>query len=333
SPYPLYDTTFTLHRLSPLYAGANAPLDNTALNQHARTLRDILVGDVLRGVHVGLDLDDVLARVGSLQAVNWRRLLKEDIWVSEHDDATIHSVDNISDTCGILIKISYERASYSAVLLKHAQGEEVYDTTMEEADGFEHFPLLLTRMPGSLRETFTKFLSSTFDTRASILHLGGTYLTDALEKYITSLLTDEDGVSIRSVQAGSMVARIIKDVQIVIGFDVPSTIPSLKTMDFIVAKEEVERLIQTGKNIGEKDTGQPHPFMAAFSDYLNSHLALDITHERVKILRIACGAFVVGSEGKIKLTNPAYIEDSTQRQATRDLIENLIEIARGRTIL
>src|SRR6187402_2061806 len=84
--YPLYNTTFSLHRLSPLYTGSNVPLNNTTLRQHAKRFRDLLAGEVLRGVRVGLGPeDDTLARVGALQTVTWRLLSEEEAWSVEDE--------------------------------------------------------------------------------------------------------------------------------------------------------------------------------------------------------------------------------------------------------
>lgn len=78
-PNPLRGTTFILHKISPLYMGGAAHLDDSALEQHAKSLRDILAGEVLRGVRVGLGTDeDTLARVGALQNVTWRFLDEQD---------------------------------------------------------------------------------------------------------------------------------------------------------------------------------------------------------------------------------------------------------------
>jgi hypothetical protein len=53
-------------------------------------------------------------------------------------------------------------------------------------------------------------------------------------------------------------------------------------------------------------------------------------HERVSILRIACGPFVLGAEGRVKLTTPSAMDaESVQRRATSRLVNGLVEIAKG----
>ena len=84
--HPLYSTTYTLHRLSPLYTGSRSALTNDSLAQYARSFRDILAGEVLRGVRVGLGYDgDALARAGGLQTVNWSLLLEEEAGQDSYD--------------------------------------------------------------------------------------------------------------------------------------------------------------------------------------------------------------------------------------------------------
>jgi hypothetical protein len=319
-PYPLYSTTFTLNRLSPLYTGRNTLLDNPSLLQYSRLFRDILAGDVLRGVRVGLGSDeDALARVGPLQTVTWRLLPEEDLWNANEESEVDNSIRN-SDQQGILVTVTYEKATYVAMLL--GGGQEVL-----RGDGFQYFPLLLTRMPGSLRDTFTDFLASTFDTRVSIMHLGREYMTKALEVYISDCSMDEDGELADMSQISRKLRNVIKDVQITVGFDLPSGGPSLKTIDFLVAREDLPKIVQIGRRV-EKDPAHESPFMTALWNYVNAHLALDMRHERVKILKVACGAFVLGAEGKAKLTERVE-GDSVQSSATRKLVDGLIQMGRG----
>lgn len=67
---PFFNTTFSTHRVSPLYVGEK-PLDQHRFAALAKQLRDLLVGDVVRGVEVGLDGGgSVMARAGALEAVD-----------------------------------------------------------------------------------------------------------------------------------------------------------------------------------------------------------------------------------------------------------------------
>ncbi len=72
SPPPFYNTTFSAHRVSPLYLGSE-PLTANRLQLLAQRLRDRIVGDVVRGVEVGLgpDGDDsIIGRAGALENVD-----------------------------------------------------------------------------------------------------------------------------------------------------------------------------------------------------------------------------------------------------------------------
>lgn len=75
---PFLNTTFTTHRASPLYIGSH-PLTQERLHVLSQRLRDVLVGDVVRGVEVGLDRgadDATMRRAGALEvvAMGWVRL-------------------------------------------------------------------------------------------------------------------------------------------------------------------------------------------------------------------------------------------------------------------
>ena len=321
-PYPIYNTTFTLHRVSPLYTGTNTPLDNAALQQHAKRFRDILAGDVLRGVRVGLGPeDDVLARVGALKSVTWEALPEEELWRMD-EEMKMDTTVELGAGKGILVQVAYEKMLYRAILL-HGERDRGQDEPMihDGQNGFQHFPLLLTRMPASLRDTLTDFLATTFDARIAVLHLSGPYLSTTFEKFISDCL-GEDGEEADLVESSMTLRNVVKDVQVLIGFDFPTT-ASLQTIEFHIGQEDLPRLVQRGKRIGDMES----PFMNALSNFVQGHMALDLKHEKVRILRIACGAFVLGAEGRIKLTEPAV--DSVQTRSTWNLVEGLVGISKG----
>ncbi|RAL61090.1 hypothetical protein DID88_010431 [Monilinia fructigena] len=130
SQYPIYNTTFALHRASPLYIGEKT-LNDMNLQIHARRFRDILAGDVLRGVRVGLGFEnDNLARVGALQKVVWKVLKVESDWAVE--DTTREALDlsesENTHNRGILVEVSYEKANYSALLLRATPEDDADDS-------------------------------------------------------------------------------------------------------------------------------------------------------------------------------------------------------------
>lgn len=143
---PFFDTTFSTHRVSPLYVGEK-PLDEHRFSALAKRLRDLLVGDVVRGVEVGLDGGDgVMARAGALEAVDlgWSSLgsilgirperpasrdLGSDVgaapgspWDEEPADRRLRSA---SGRQALHISIRYESALCTALLVP--QLEAVHD--------------------------------------------------------------------------------------------------------------------------------------------------------------------------------------------------------------
>ncbi|KAH8809165.1 kinetochore complex Sim4 subunit Fta1-domain-containing protein [Xylogone sp. PMI_703] len=325
-PYPLYSTTFTLHRVSPLCVGNGTLLDNGSLAQYARHFRDILAGDVLRGVRVGLAPDDdTLSRVGSLGTVTWKILANEDEWEPRGENTQLEadeSLMSIAGRRGILVQVRYEKAEYMAILLREIDGSGEQESILEteEDDEFEKFPLLLTRMPNSLRETFTGFLASTFDARVSNLHLDGEFLVEAFEKYLSDLSSEEESADV-------LLKKAVRDVQVSIGFNQPvGKVLSLKTIDVHIAGEDIPAMVARGKR-STHDTNRP--FMNALNAFVDAHLAMDLKHDQVKLLRIACAAFVLGSEGKVKLTRPINDDEDGQWRATQLLVTRLIQRARG----
>jgi hypothetical protein len=335
-PYPLYSTTFTVHRLSPLFHN-DVTFDNPTLRHFASQFRDILTGEVLRGVRVGLATDDeALARIGALKTVRWSLLKDEDDWEGavdetqmDVDDTTIQEGNHI----GMIMEVTYEKAAYSAIILHHVKRLDEIETP-----GFSHYPLLLTRMPGPLRETFLDFLATTFDTRASILKLPSQFLAETAEKYLANITGTENG-PMDSAAATRGLRMIIKDILITISFDVPGLSSSLKALDITIPKDQSWRMITQGRKLIESANGQPNtttpkssrPFTKALTQYIDAHLALKLDDPHVKISRVACGAFVLGTEGKIKLSTPASVsdDDDLQRKATKALIAGLVDLATG----
>ncbi|KAL2066049.1 hypothetical protein VTL71DRAFT_2120 [Oculimacula yallundae] len=334
--YPLYNTTFSLFRLSPLHTGSNEALSNSRLRELADQFRDILAGEVLRGVRVGLGQeDDALARVGALQTVTWRLLPEEETWSAEdetemaNDDTTI----SLAACRGTIITVTYEKMAYKAILLRDERGDYT-DASMvtirEDTDGFQNFPLLLSRMPGSLRDAFANFLVDTFDTRISALQFSSRHLTGTFEKYVADISMGEDGEPLDMIERSRALRNTIKETLVVIGFDLPGGIAPLKTIDINIAREDLPRMVARGKSIGRKE-GTDSPFFDALATYIKGHMALDLRHEKIKILRIACGAFVLGTDGKFKLTYMAGNDasDSSHGSATRRLVNGFLSHTAG----
>lgn len=325
--YPLYNTTFTLYRVSPLHISTTLPINTSTLQHHARRFREILVGDVLRGVRVGLETD-TLSAAGTLRKVTWRLLPDEGAWdalLAEDETRWDETTVTIDSSRGIWISVEYEKSTYTAVLLK---GEE--DGT---GDGFQHFPLLMTKMSGSLRDVLIEYLESSFDTRIAPLQLSSAQVIDSFEQYVRSVCLDEEEQELSSAERIRAIRNTVKDTQVFVGFDLPSNSGALKTLDIHLAREDLPQLITRGKAL-QNNTTADTPFLQALSTYVDGHLALDLTHEKVKIVRIACDAFVLGIEGKVKLSEPTGNEQQEQQyRATRKLVDGLVKIAEGGKLL
>ena len=324
--YPLYSTTFTLHRLAPLYHGTTEPsilTSNASLAHHARRLQDVLKGDVLRGVRVGLDVDGHdggLGRVGALLECRWSLIGDEEDWderqrkraEDEEDNSRLEDSVINGETRGIFVEVEYEKSTYTALLLRD---EEV----STDDEGFTSLPLLLTRMPGPLREALMDYLRNTFDTHTSPLKLSSEFLSSALEGYLRDLTGNLD-----KSQAANAIVEIVKDIQITLSFPGPAT-PLLSKLDITVARDDIPGLLSRGKTILQKSpqdyppsqkrkkggptnggqVSRDHPFTAALSHYLSSHLAMPISHQEIRMSKIACAAFVLGAEGKLKIFPPS----------------------------
>lgn len=333
SIYPLYNTTFTTSRVSPLYHGSTT-FDNTTLSTYASQLRDLLVGDVLRGVRVGLaDTDDSLARVGALKVVQWTVLKDEEHWPEAEDVTRLQDESTIesADERGLHLSIQYERATYTALLLKTASGSEVIE---ESHDGFTHYPLLLTRMPRTLLTTLTTFLSTTFDTHISPLRIPSATMTAMLENYISNITqidadaTDQD---VTPAYTATVLQSTLRDIQLTLTITLPSKNASLRAIDITIPKSDLHPLLQRGRKLAAlQPSTPPMPFMAAIAYYIQGHLALDMAHEAVAIGKIACGGFVLGTEGKLKLFAPIDADGdgtSLRGRAGQELMGYLLKSA------
>ncbi|KAI1200635.1 kinetochore complex Sim4 subunit Fta1-domain-containing protein [Nemania serpens] len=139
--FKFFNTTFSTFRVSPLYTAQN-PLTPAGLATLSRRLRDTLVGDVVRGVQVGLEGDVALGRLGALERVEWRACALGAIFPSlaagagtDGDEGSEGSETrgyrrgggvrrgtranaNTEETPRLLcLELEYERATFSALML------------------------------------------------------------------------------------------------------------------------------------------------------------------------------------------------------------------------
>ncbi|KAK0622043.1 kinetochore complex Sim4 subunit Fta1-domain-containing protein [Bombardia bombarda] len=256
---PFYNTTFSTHRVSPLYIGSS-PLDSQRLQTLAHRLRDTLVGDVVRGVEVGLGRDDgegIMGQYGSLEAiaVSWVRVAsvldivtppEEGSDNDEEDEENHIPTSELRKRRAIHISLQYEATVCTALLMPALGGREEYGgrgdgqltqfsvgggAELQDTDTSGQFitmPLLLLRMPAPLKSIIADFLSTAFDCRVSSLHLGTRSMVRAWESWVKSAGLPSRG-------------PLAKDVVLSLGFHIP---PPAK-------ESEGEQAIGTGTGKGD----------------------------------------------------------------------------------
>lgn len=211
-----------------------------------------------------------------------------------------------------------------------------------------HLPLLLTRMPAPLRATLTAYLAATFDCHVAALGLSSAFLVAALEGWFADLRGDEgdtidgsrDGTRRRGAVGDMGVEEVMKDVHLTLSF-APPVAPALKTLEVVVPAGDVvgflragEKGLRQGQGDGVGDGGAWNqkrkrkradadadgaegmaggmgPFTAALARYLDAHLAMSWGHSGVQVVKIACGAFVLAAEGRVRIVDPRRAGDGS----------------------
>ncbi|KAK4213098.1 kinetochore complex Sim4 subunit Fta1-domain-containing protein [Rhypophila decipiens] len=264
-----YDTSFSAYRVSPLFIGhqknhnhnhgrpkgnqdqekedEEEELSNKQLGILAQRLRDLLVGDVVRGVEVGLgdDGSGVMGRYGALERVGIRwfslgRLLDIDPSADPEEEEEEDGDDENLTTATwkrrlaelkdknkrvLQINLEYENSLFMALLLPRLGGEKANGAEEDGGGGFFvgeagkvqqqlksrqflDMPLLLLRMPPPLKSVIADFLATSFDCRVSPLRLGTRTMVSCLEAWFRTV-----GVPSRGPLA--------KDVVLWLGFHFP----------------------------------------------------------------------------------------------------------------
>ncbi|KAI1362023.1 kinetochore complex Sim4 subunit Fta1-domain-containing protein [Xylaria arbuscula] len=143
--FKFFNTTFSTFRVSPLYTGKN-PLTTAGLQTLSRRLRDTLVGDVVRGVQVGLEGDGTLSRLGTLDSVEWREYDPGTLFptLTDEEETSQQRRNGIrnrkkkgkgKDTGAqteqvrpiLCLELEYEKASFNALLLPSLDNRENQD--------------------------------------------------------------------------------------------------------------------------------------------------------------------------------------------------------------
>jgi hypothetical protein len=297
--YPLNNQTFTLHTLTPLYHPS--PLTEPgALSAHSTRLKKHLTRDSLLP---NILPDENVSKLGVLKSCIWSVLSSESSWHTQQENANgnrsrASSLDPDSETgIGLLITLSYETATYSLILLRALQ-----PSTPPLPAEFTPYPLLLTRLPTPLRVQVLDYLSNAFDTRIAPLRLPSSLLGNMLENYLTTLTPSRQPLRVMTV---------VKDLTLTFAF---AKAPGLKNLDVAVPREDVVKFLASANGSTPQTDVGGIGLMRNLHAYLKTHTAMDLGHEDVRLVKVACGAFVlgggIGEGGRVKiLTSVTADED------------------------
>ncbi|EKG14232.1 hypothetical protein MPH_08607 [Macrophomina phaseolina MS6] len=233
--YPLYDATFTAYRLSPLYHGPNPLLEEPTLRMHARRLRDILRGDILRGVDIGGGNTDG-STSGTLERCTWDLIGDEVSWQRLHqpgaEEQEAEQPGELTDAPslapsearGIHVELRYQKATYTAILLRDPENPSA------TPPDFTSLPLLLVRMPAALRATFNTYLTTAFDTRLALLRLPSRFLCTTLE----------------SILCHTPTADLLTRLQLQLSFPTACSAATLRNIDITLAPGDIASFVERG---------------------------------------------------------------------------------------
>ncbi|KAK3937005.1 kinetochore complex Sim4 subunit Fta1-domain-containing protein [Diplogelasinospora grovesii] len=294
---PFYNTTFSTHRVSPLYLGKE-PLTDRRLETLAQRLRETLVGDVVRGVEVGMGggEDAVMGRAGALEAVEvrWVRMtsildirsgragrpesrdLGSDAVEANTSSEWQRTVARLRRRNALHISLRYESALCTGVLLPSLSGDEdngdladaqnarLSMATSQDAQPpsiaaqrFLTMPLLLLRMTAPLKNVIIDFLSTAFDCRISPLRLGTRSMVHSWESWVGSA-----GLPSRGPHT--------KDVVLSLGFHLTrlnglttadgsdaAADTGLKSIDVIIPAGELGKFVEAGTELARSSRSLP----------------------------------------------------------------------------
>ncbi|PNY26809.1 Uncharacterized protein TCAP_03264 [Tolypocladium capitatum] len=267
---PFFNTTFSTHRVSPLYIGPQG-LTTARLEHLAHRLRDTLVGDVVRGIQVGLEAADTpMGQVGPLRAVTIR-------WFHAQSILGEAAVDQGSEEAwnkfsgeqgrGLWIEICHENATYVALLLPGfsssaddaAAQQPAWVVQPSNADvdksQFTHLPLLLLRMPQALKAVIGEWLSTTFDCHVGKLTLGTKTLINVWEGWIrTSGLPSKGPDFVLTISFNAPTTErqsaVPSDSDGELGEDNDSVEPGLKSLEITISPSDLRRFLRAGQEGG-----------------------------------------------------------------------------------
>lgn len=326
----LFNTTYQVHRLSPLHVGTRQ-FTSEVLAHHASHIRDLLTGSTIRGVRIGLTgTSSELSKAGALLNVAWTFASSEQLGVDLNDDSDDQQFP------GLTLQLIYERTTYTVLFLR--------SSSIASEEGWEKYPLLLIRMPAHLASTIRAYLESSFDCNITQVSFQPKHIIGALETYLQDLLATAPTQMIVS-----RFENLIRDIQLTLSINLPSQNGCLKAIELSIPKQDILQFLQKGQALADVSPGVGSDkigsgaLLLAIQHYIKHRMAFDISHSTVQITKVACGGFVIG-DGRVKIFPPSAdeagtSEDSelyqwvaTKRKARYHLIENLLQATRRKNI-
>ncbi|KAK4677616.1 hypothetical protein QC764_300350 [Podospora pseudoanserina] len=288
--YRFYNNTFSLHRVSPLYlgpepdhsGGADPPpitIGPAQLRLVAQRLRDVLVGDVTRGVEVGLTAADsdsaskIANSMGSLEVVVVRPVeaadlldvslekMKDQYRQDEGSQELVrswHALEaRVKGKLGLAIELVYEHSMGLAFLLPDlSKSSALAPGAADDETGTGRFlwlPVMLMRMPAPVRVAVTQFLEREFDCKISPTRFGTRTMVGGLERWMETLERNkkEQEKDLLVAVGFNTVAMMPRQMVAVEGGKEELNKPGLATIDVIIPWSKLIPFWKRGKEMEE----------------------------------------------------------------------------------
>lgn len=262
---PFFNTTYSIHRVSPLYVGDEG-LSPTRLDRLSHRLRDVLVGDVVRGIQIGLEATDTLAgQVGPLRTVHIRWFQASTVLGHEAGPGGLGLASEAggdpTQRQGLWIEVRHENAGYVAIMMPgqvassaaKAPGWTLQPNGEKRPAGhrgegsFLDLPLLLLRMPLPLKNVICNWLSATFDCHIGKVSLGTKTLVSVWEQWLQAVgVPSKEPDVVLSLGFTVPIAESHEDARDGGGSDDASSQPGLKSVDLTILPQDLRRFVLAG---------------------------------------------------------------------------------------
>ena len=324
--YPLYNSTYSVFRASPLYhgnlrIGLKSPVSAQALRFHSKQLRDILSNESIRGVSIAQDNQ---AYSDTLVDCSWTLLGDETQWSNQTQSQSSDPPLTSENARGIHIQLKYPKTTHCAMLLRDPAN------LPDEHPQFTTLPLLLVRMPAALRDILLNYLQIHFD--CNIVAHTFRSIDSSIESFI-STISEHSSAWSHFVHHPSL-SEITQNIQVQIAF--PSAAPLLKNLDITIAAEDVPPFLEQGKLLVARQQTQQHrlqgrPFIAALSHYLDTHCGLRLDQAGIQVSKVVCGAFALSAAGKLKIFAPDIpeLDGGSETSALNSMPRTPVQVALG----